>query len=110
MGHCYNLLSLFYWYCAASSPDHATRPPSSQLFLSPPNCVSHCPILSGAVGALGTQCPAPGGPACSHCPGAGHREPCPGRLQKVHWGVGLGLAGVLAPQGTPGDARLWGWN
>lgn len=68
MGHCYNLLSLFHWYCAASSPDHATRPPSPQLFLSPPNRVSHCPILSGAVGAPGTQCPAPGGPAPPHCP------------------------------------------
>lgn len=112
MGHCHNLLSLCHWHCAASSPDHATRPPSPQLFLSPPNCVSHCPILSGAVGAPGTQCPAPGGPAPPHCPLTllGHREPCPGRLQKVHWGVGLGLAGALAPQGTPGDVRLWGWD
>lgn len=114
MGHCHNLLSLSHWHCAASSPDHTTRPPSPQLFLSPPNCVSHCPILSGAVGAAGAQCPAPGGPAPPHCPltlpGAGHGEPCPGRLQKVLWGAGLGLAGALAPQGTPGDARLWGWD
>lgn len=24
--------------------------------------------------------------------------------------MGLGLAGALAPLGTPGDARLWGWD
>lgn len=64
------MLALCCW-----SPDCITGPPSPQLFLPPPNCVSHCPILSDTVGALGTQCPAPRAlhhlTAHSCCPGTG---------------------------------------
>lgn len=101
-----------HWHCAASSPDHAAGPPSPQLFLSPPNCVSHCSILSGAVGAPGTQCPALGGPALPRCPLTlpGHGEPCPGRLEKVGWGAGGGpgtLGGTVGHRATGSGCEQW---
>lgn len=112
MGHCHRLLSL----CHAGTmlPAALTAPlgpPPHGYFYPPPNRASHCPILSGAVGALGTQCPAPRGPTLPRCPLTlpGHREPCPGRLEKVGWGAGWGLAGALAPWGGLGGTMPWGW-
>ncbi|XP_035169735.1 leucine-rich single-pass membrane protein 2 isoform X2 [Oxyura jamaicensis] len=51
------------------------RPPQGYFY--PPKHISCRPILSGAVGAPGAQCPAPGGPRAPRCPGERGRGAMP---------------------------------